>query len=197
MNGSRKFQCRSANDTEISHSAKKTGKWIYILKETLCIHVCLSKEDIHTFTRRKCSIIGYTSKSMNDNVQTSVACEHIEYSGTVPGVAAMCYYLPIPFSLLLSRDAFSKSTRGKIQGNLIWCWNKDGGMEAEKPLSILLGEETKTSASSKWRGTSADSLKAYLPPNVGMGFEWMCLTSHLHAQFRNSWSQSCSCRGQC
>lgn len=55
MNAS-KFQRGSANDAEISHSAKKTGKWIYILKETLCIRVCLSKEDIHTFTQRKCSI---------------------------------------------------------------------------------------------------------------------------------------------
>lgn len=124
-----------------------------------CASVYASVKKIYThLLRGNAQSPCYTSKSMNDNVQTSDVCERIEYSSTVPGVAAMRYYLPIPFSLLLSRDASSKSARGKIQSNLIWCSIKDGEVGGGKPLSILLGEETKNSMSSRWRGTSADSV---------------------------------------
>lgn len=68
-----------------------------------CASVYASVKKIYTHLLRGIAQSPYyTSKSMNDNVQTSDACECIEYSSTVPGAAAMCYYLAIPFSLLLS-----------------------------------------------------------------------------------------------
>lgn len=148
MNGSRKFQFGSANDTEISHSAKKTGKWIYVLKETLCIRVWLSKEDRHTFTQRKCSItVLYKQKcEWQDTNKWRMWGYWVQQHFSRHGGSVS--YLPIPLSLLLSRGAFSKNARGNIHDNLIWCWIKDGGVWGEKILSAILGEEAKNSVCS-------------------------------------------------
>lgn len=65
----------------------------------------------------------------------------------------------------------------------------------KKNLKTLLGEKTKSSACSYWRGTAADSLSESLSAAQCGNTVWVDVPEiPLHAQFENSWSQTCSCR---
>lgn len=59
---------------------------------------------------------------------------------------------------------------------------RSGGVGGEKTLSILLGEETKNSTSSKWRGTSADSVSEGVSAPQGGNAIWVDVLEDLAAR---------------